>query len=83
MWSFVDSGLLPFIFDTEWYNGMKDHQDGFTDDKSLYIVGMPRLRQLRAKSGSQISNGNQLNDFDNDCQVEYESKFCYNFSQCA
>lgn len=48
----MENDLLPFVFDKKWYNGEEDMLDGFTDDKYLYIVGMPRLRQLRTKKGS-------------------------------
>lgn len=54
LWSFVETGLLPFVFDKKWYNGEEDILDGFTDDKYLYIIGMPRLRQLRTKKGNLL-----------------------------
>ena len=55
LWFFVESDLLPFVFNKKWYNGEEDKLDGFTDDKNLYIVGMPRLRQLRTIKG-RIAN---------------------------
>lgn len=51
LWSFVENNLLQFVFEKKWYNGEQDLLEGFTDEKSLYIVGMPRLRQLRTKPG--------------------------------
>ena len=54
LWSFVDDVLLPFVFTKKWYNGDKDQLEGFTDEKALYIMGMPRLRQLRNKPGTSF-----------------------------
>lgn len=56
LWFFVESDLLPFVFDKKWYNGEEDIFDGFTDDKYLYTVGMLRLRQLRTKKGTTHTN---------------------------
>ena len=52
VWSFVEDDLLPFVFSKEWYNSKEDLLEGFTDEKSLYIIGMPRMRQLRTKPGT-------------------------------
>ena len=54
LWSLVDDVLLPFVFTKKWYNGDKDQLEGFTDEKALYIMGMPRLRQLRNKPGTSF-----------------------------
>lgn len=56
LWSFVDNVLLPFVFTKKWYNGDKDQLEGFTDEKALYIMGMPRLRQLRNKPGTSFES---------------------------
>lgn len=56
----MESDLLPFVFDKKWYNGEEDIFDGFTDDKYLYTVGMPRLRQLRTKKGTSARLGLQI-----------------------
>lgn len=40
------------MYDIKWYNGEPfEYKDGFISDLSGYMVGMPRLRQLRVEPG--------------------------------
>lgn len=40
------------MYDLKWYNGQPfEYKDGFVSDLSNFMVGMPRFRQLRVKSG--------------------------------
>lgn len=68
----MESDLLPFVFDKKWYNGEEDIFDGFTDDKYLYIVGMPRLRQLRTKKGKLTNHHPYLKK---NFAVQYKNSF--------
>ncbi|XP_031548818.1 uncharacterized protein LOC116286409 [Actinia tenebrosa] len=49
LWTFVENTVLKFSFSRQWYNGRADGAEGFTEEKKYYMVGMPRLRQVRVK----------------------------------
>ena len=50
------SQLFPALYDTRWYNGwIFDHDEGFMGNRELFMVGMPRLRQIRIKPGNLCS----------------------------
>ena len=44
--------MVPGLYKTVWYNGKQfEYKEGFVSNRLGYIVGMPRLRQLRVKQG--------------------------------
>ena len=48
LWKWVDDVLLPGLYDVTWYNGQPfEHKEGFISNKHTFMIGMPRLRQLR------------------------------------
>ncbi|XP_068681978.1 polycystin-1-like protein 2 isoform X4 [Montipora foliosa] len=49
-WGWTESYFVPALYNLTWYNGKPfKYKDGFISDKSGYMVGMPRLRQLRVQ----------------------------------
>ena len=52
LWNWTENDLLPNLYNTNWYNGQPfDYEEGFISDKQTFMLGMPRLRQLRVKKG--------------------------------
>lgn len=52
-WTWSKINLVPGLFDTNWYNNERfDHPEGFISNKQQFLVGMPRFRQVRVKTGS-------------------------------
>ena len=51
--NWVYSTFIPHVYVGKWYNGMNAGkiEDGLIDDRSSFLVGMPRLRQLRVRPG--------------------------------
>ena len=51
--------LLPGLYNTRWYNSQAfKYEEGFLSNKKVFLVGMPRLRQLRIHTGK----GPRLNE---------------------
>ena len=45
--------LIPALYDTKWYNGGTfEYEEGFISNRELFMVGMPRLRQIRINPGN-------------------------------
>lgn len=43
---------MPRLYDVEWYNGRSfEYEEGFLSNRAAFLVGMPRMRQLRVKPG--------------------------------
>ena len=52
LWNWTENDLLPSLYNTKWYNGEPfEYKEGFISDKQTFMLGMPRLRQLRVKKG--------------------------------
>ena len=50
LWNWVDQALIPGLYDVTWYNGRPfEYKEGFISNKKNFLIGMPRLRQLRSK----------------------------------
>ena len=48
--------LVPGLYDMTWYNGQPfEYKEGFISNKKNFLMGMPRLRQIRLKT-SKIYN---------------------------
>ena len=51
-WNWAKTELIPGLYNTHWYNGQKfEYEEGFVSSREAFMVGMPRLRQLRIKPG--------------------------------
>ena len=50
LWTWIENDLLPSLYNTTWYNGqLFEYKEGFISNKKAFMLGMPRLRQLRLK----------------------------------
>ena len=50
LWKWIDDILLPGLYNVTWYNGREfEYSEGFISNKQTFLMGMPRLRQLRIK----------------------------------
>ncbi|XP_048586750.1 uncharacterized protein LOC5520842 isoform X2 [Nematostella vectensis] len=70
-WEWTDSTLLPALYEPQWYNGKPfEYDEGFISSREAFVVGMPRLRQVRLKP-------------DPLCQVEsHEPMLAHMFHRC-
>ena len=51
-WKWSRQILVPGLYNTTWYNGKPfDHEEGFISNRGSFLVGMPRLRQIRIRPG--------------------------------
>ncbi|XP_022784277.1 uncharacterized protein LOC111324875 [Stylophora pistillata] len=48
-WWWCMNSMLPGLYSAPWYNGRPFEEDDFFSNKRAFIVGLPRLRQLRIK----------------------------------
>lgn len=54
-WNWTKEKLVPGVYFSEWYNGKKvELQEGFISSGYPFLVGMPRLRQIRIKAGNSF-----------------------------
>jgi len=52
LWNWVRNTFVPGLFNTAWYNGKPfEYDEGFISNRENFLVGMPRLRQIRVLSG--------------------------------
>ena len=53
----MDDVLLPGLYEVKWYNGeLSKYKEGFISNKRTFLLGMPRLRQLRMKTSKAKTN---------------------------
>ena len=43
----MDADFLPSIYGEVWYNGHQTKHKGFLSDYVTYLIGSPRIRQVR------------------------------------
>ena len=56
-WQWLQSSFVPSIRAQEWYNGAPPRNlSGFIADRNNRLIGWPRMRQLRVKTGSSLSS---------------------------
>ncbi|XP_068684513.1 polycystin-1-like protein 2 [Montipora foliosa] len=49
-WKWSKNTFLPRVYDVGWYNGRPfQYEEGFLSNRVAFLVGMPRMRQLRVK----------------------------------
>ena len=54
-WNWSESVLLPGLYNNTWYNDQKfGANEPYISDGKLSLVGLPRLRQARVRSGEQL-----------------------------
>ncbi|XP_078351373.1 polycystin family receptor for egg jelly-like [Oculina patagonica] len=49
-WVWTRQKLIPGLYHVSWYNSQPFHyQEGFLSNREVFLIGMPRLRQIRIK----------------------------------
>lgn len=54
LWGWMGQYFLPKIYAGEWYNGKKEKEEVYIENKKSILLGMPRMRQLRVKKSRCI-----------------------------
>ena len=54
-WVWLQSGVLPTLYYSTWYNNMADQEWVIMGNKNSWLVGSPTLRQVRLDSGKSWS----------------------------
>lgn len=52
----LEEEFLPNIYGQPWYNGLKDKEDVYIENKASLLIGMPWMRQLRIQKGNYFSS---------------------------
>ncbi|XP_078351488.1 polycystin-1-like protein 2 [Oculina patagonica] len=77
LWNWIDEVLVPGLYDVTWYNGQPfDYKEGFISNRQNFLVGMPRLRQIRLKKRNSCPAGlyrTQINSLFLGCLEIYSS----------
>ena len=51
-WEWIKEEFLPGVYKTSWYNDQTFiGPEGYISTREAFLVGMPKLRQVRVKEG--------------------------------
>jgi len=51
-WVWTRHELIPGLYHVSWYNSQPfDYKEGFVSNREAFLIGLPRLRQIRLKQG--------------------------------
>ena len=50
----IGHDFLPKFYSQQWYNGLKDSENIYIENKMSILVGMPWMRQLRVKKSEHL-----------------------------
>ena len=54
-WRWMKETFVPGMYNNSWYNGRSfEYNEGFIGNRENFLVGMPRLRQVRIRPGEQF-----------------------------
>ncbi|KAI8510717.1 hypothetical protein Bbelb_116330 [Branchiostoma belcheri] len=70
-WNFVRYTLSPALYGNRWYNDDNREPDGFMADKTSYVVGPVRIRQLRVAEDPSCKRAWQVQHIFKDCTNAY------------
>ncbi|XP_035682609.1 polycystic kidney disease protein 1-like 2 [Branchiostoma floridae] len=70
-WNFIRYTLSPALYGNQWYNGGSREPGGFMTDKTSYVVGTVRLRQLRVAKDSSCKLAEPVESIFQDCTNAY------------
>ena len=60
-WGWMKETFVPGMYNTSWYNGRSfEYDEGFIGNRENFLVGMPRLRQVRIRPGEQLCDSSIL-----------------------
>ena len=49
LWGWLRQEFLSNFYNHPWYNGIKNKEDAYVENKMSVMIGMPWLRQLRIR----------------------------------
>ena len=52
LWGWMGQYFLPKIYAGDWYNGEKEKEEVYIENKKSILLGMPRMRQIRVKKST-------------------------------
>ena len=55
LWGWMGQYFLPNIYAGVWYNGEKEEEEVYIENKKSILLGMPRMRQVRVKKSKLCS----------------------------
>ena len=56
-WEWIEGNLITGLYDATWYNGRQfEYKEGYISNHEEFMIGMPRLRQLRLKLSKNYKN---------------------------
>ncbi|KAJ7384754.1 hypothetical protein OS493_020345 [Desmophyllum pertusum] len=60
-WDWTRHELIPGLYDVTWYN-MKpfNYKEGFLSNREAFLIGMPRLRQIRLKQETRCQDDSDI-----------------------
>ncbi|XP_078585335.1 uncharacterized protein LOC144867284 isoform X7 [Branchiostoma floridae x Branchiostoma japonicum] len=70
-WTFVRENVVSDLHDVRWYNDNEFSRPGFLTDTSSFLVGRPRLRQIRVQINDSCSVPSPLWRMMTDCDKPY------------
>lgn len=50
----IGHDFLPKFYSQQWYNGLKDSENIYIENKMSILVGIPWMRQLRVKKSEHL-----------------------------
>ncbi|XP_078683129.1 uncharacterized protein LOC144917204 isoform X3 [Branchiostoma floridae x Branchiostoma belcheri] len=70
-WNFVRYTLSPALYGNQWYNDGNREPGGFMADKTSYVVGPVRIRQLRVAEDPSCEPAGPVQHIFKDCTNAY------------
>ncbi|CAH1259012.1 PKD1L3 [Branchiostoma lanceolatum] len=70
-WEFIREHVVSDVHDVRWYNEERFNRRGFLTDTSSYLVGRPRLRQIRVQINESCAVPSPLWRMIIDCDKPY------------
>ncbi|XP_019642872.1 PREDICTED: polycystic kidney disease 2-like 1 protein, partial [Branchiostoma belcheri] len=70
-WNFVRYTLSPALYGNQWYNDGNREPGGFMADKTSYVVGPVRIRQLRVAEDPSCERAGPVQHIFKDCTNAY------------
>ncbi|XP_078661576.1 polycystin-1-like protein 2 [Branchiostoma floridae x Branchiostoma belcheri] len=71
LWNFVRYTLSPALYGNQWYNDGNREPGGFMADKTSYVVGPVRIRQLRVAEDPSCETAGPVQHIFKDCTNAY------------
>jgi hypothetical protein len=72
-WAWARNQFVKEVYNVTWYNSQPfGGAEGFISNRDMFLVGMPRLRQIRIKAGKQTNKKSVIPFFSSKLANFYE-----------